>query len=109
MVAAIPCSPDARVELNGLAFGHLLSAYYNWSLRRIPPRSRVFEFAPGFWDARALTHEKAICELADRIKAGADLSGFRSKVAAKQGYVTRSERGSIWGRTADTPLGIDAR
>ena len=98
MVAAIPCSPDARLELNGLAFGHLLSAYYNWSLRRIPPRPRAFEFAPGFWDARALKHKKAICALAHQIRAGEDLSGFHSKDAAKRGYVARSERGSIWER-----------
>src|SRR6185312_6876021 len=92
MIAEIPCSPDTgevRAELAGMRVRDLFATFYNWASRRLPPRPRTVQFAPGFWDAGANADEQTIYDLAGRIRRGEDLSGFLSNRVGTDGYVPR--------------------
>jgi hypothetical protein len=85
----IPCDPEnVRADLFNMTTPEFLPRYLNWADRFVPPRPRKVEIGEGFLRHRSPeTHRKAICDLAEKIKAGQDLTPFLSDRVHRYGYV----------------------
>jgi len=104
---SIPCIPttaDARRELETKPLRDLLAIYINWQSRFIPPRPRIVQVVPDFWNSPLVKrHTGRLRVLIRKIEAGDDLSMHLSNRAHTHGYVSSKQR-RIWSDDRDFTL-----
>jgi hypothetical protein len=99
----IPCEPESvRADLHRMSTPELLVRYLNWADRYVAQRPRRVIAWEGFVrHGSAQLHREAVYGLAEKIKAGDDVTPFLSERISRFGYVSpednkRKPRGVEW-------------
>lgn len=85
----IPCTPEARVELEAEQLQGLIVHYLNYASRFVPPRPRQVIYADGFWTIRAQELIGEVSAIEREIIEGADIKARLSSKLTSDGYIAR--------------------
>jgi hypothetical protein len=89
LLKRIPCTEQARKELEDEPLRGLIVHYLNYASRFIPPRPRQVSYAAGFWTPRALEFFPHIFAIEREVGMGVDLTPRLSKKLAWDGFAAR--------------------
>jgi hypothetical protein len=101
LLSRIPCTPEARGELEVEDLRGLIVHYLNYASRFVPPRPRKVIYADGFWTSQAQKLIVEVLAIEREIEAGGELTARLSSKLKAEGYIARKTapvaRPSKWG------------